>query len=213
MFLSKPIKAEKRKNRIPHLSPWIWCLTFITFNLLSFRSQAFSHYLFSWLGLVFANISLWLPETLQEEFKARAGAVSGLRLPHGDTHLLLSLSIHHRVDPEHFPLLFSTSHFSPSYLIHDWRIVYSLHHVFITQVFVVIYTGFLPLPPIMWICKTSGATLSMEKCWRRTLYCIPFALLKQSTAQHPPCAIRGFFNFARLHMMHMFYFSLKLKHF
>ena len=62
MFLSKPIKTEKRKNRILYIFLQICCLIFIRFNLISFRSQAVTQYLFSWLGPLLANISLWLLE-------------------------------------------------------------------------------------------------------------------------------------------------------
>lgn len=62
MFLSKPIKTEERKNRILYIFLQICCLIFIRFNLTSLRSQAVTQYLFSWLGPLLANISLWLLE-------------------------------------------------------------------------------------------------------------------------------------------------------
>lgn len=165
MFLSKPIKAERRKDRTLHISPWIWCLIFITFNLISFRSQAFTQYLFSWLGLVFANISLWLLETLQEEFKAHI--VSCLLWPRGDTFVTDSF-------------IFITEWILSTFLSCSLPLIWFLpfffdswpNNLFITSC---LYSSgfcsnlhrticFLPSLPIMWICKTSGATISMKKC-------------------------------------------------
>lgn len=197
MFLSKPIKAERRKDRTLHISPWIWCLIFITFNLISFRSQAFTQYLFSWLGLVFANISLWLLETLQEEFKAHI--VSCLLWPRGDTFVMdsfLSLSEFWALSSPVLYLLFDSS---PSSLIHD-RIIYSLHHVFIAQVFVVIYTepyAFCHPFPSCGSVKLPGQLLAWKsvKDESSIVLCLLFLNKIQFSILHVLC----FFNFARLY--------------
>ena len=166
MFLSKPIKMEKRKNRILYIFLQIWCLIFIRFNLISFRSQAVTQYLFSWLGPVLANISFWLLQALLRSSRLSHSPFSSAAL--GDNTFLTC--------PFRFISEFIPSPFFPPihyFLISPFLIGFMTEYfnLFIiqclcNQFFLVIYTG-----PYAFRCclllygsaKLLGAMISMKE--------------------------------------------------